>query len=61
MLNNGQGFSDEFEMEVEKYNQHDESNRIKQQYDKWLSSGTAIYKSVKSVVRCYFFFRFLID
>lgn len=50
MLNNGQGFSDEFEKEACMYS--DKSNsKLKQQYKEWTSSmkkeGTAFFKSVK--------------
>lgn len=50
MLNNGQGFSDEFEKEACMYS--DKSNsKLKQQYKEWTSSmkkeGSAFFKSVK--------------
>ncbi|CAH0546631.1 unnamed protein product [Brassicogethes aeneus] len=50
MLNNGLGFSDEFEMEACRYSEK-ASSKLKQQYKDWTSSmkkeGTAFFKSVK--------------
>lgn len=54
MLNNGLGFSDEFEMEVFKYSEKS-SSKLKQQYKDWTTTmkkeGTAFFKSVKDKVR----------
>lgn len=50
MLNNGLGFSDEFEIEVCKYSEKS-SSKLKQQYKDWTSTmkkeGSAFFKSVK--------------
>ncbi|XP_074038123.1 DENN domain-containing protein 1B isoform X1 [Leptinotarsa decemlineata] len=50
MLNTGQGFSDEFEFEIERYSAKSGS-KLKQQYKEWTSTmkkeGTAFFKSVK--------------
>ncbi|KAG5900476.1 hypothetical protein JTB14_010888 [Gonioctena quinquepunctata] len=50
MLNTGQGFSDEFEFEIEGYSAKSGS-KLKQQYKEWTSTmkkeGTAFFKSVK--------------
>ncbi|CAH1998632.1 unnamed protein product [Acanthoscelides obtectus] len=50
MLNTGQGFSDEFEYELERYSAKSGS-KLKQQYREWTSTmrkeGTAFFKSVK--------------
>lgn len=50
MLNNGLGFSDEFEIEACRYSEKS-SSKLKQQYKEWTSSmrkeGTAFFKSVK--------------
>lgn len=50
MLNNGLGFSDEFEIEVCKYSEKS-SSKLKQQYKDWTTSmkkeGSAFFKSVK--------------
>lgn len=54
MLNTGQGFSDEFEYELENYSAKSGS-KLKQQYKDWTSTmkkeGTAFFKSVKDKVR----------
>lgn len=53
MLNTGQGFSDEFEFELEHYTAKSGS-KLKQQYREWTSTmkkeGTAFFKSVKDKV-----------
>ncbi|XP_017772808.1 PREDICTED: DENN domain-containing protein 1A-like isoform X3 [Nicrophorus vespilloides] len=50
MLNNGLGFSDEFEIEACRYSDKS-SSKLKQQYKEWTSSmkkeGSAFFKSVK--------------
>ncbi|CAG9864679.1 unnamed protein product [Phyllotreta striolata] len=50
MLNTGQGFSDEFEFEIEGYSAKSGS-KLKQQYKEWTTTmkkeGTAFFKSVK--------------
>lgn len=50
MLNNGLGFSDEFEIEVCKYSEKS-SSKLKQQYKDWATTmkkeGSAFFKSVK--------------
>lgn len=50
MLNTGQGFSDEFEYEIEGYSAKSGS-KLKQQYKEWTTTmkkeGTAFFKSVK--------------
>ncbi|VVC41456.1 Hypothetical protein CINCED_3A005749 [Cinara cedri] len=52
MLNNGLGFSDEFEIGVCNYHEKS-SNKLKQQYREWTFTvkreGTAFFKSVKNV------------
>lgn len=57
MLNNGLGFSDEFEMGVCNYHEKS-SNKLKQQYREWTFTvkreGTAFFKTVKNVVSGYF-------
>lgn len=58
MLNNGLGFSDEFEIEVCRYSEKS-SSKLKQQYKDWTSTmkkeGTAFFKSVKEKVIDKFF------
>jgi hypothetical protein len=53
MLNNGLGFSDEFEMETFRYSVQSGS-KLKQQYKEWTSTmkkeGSAFFKSVKEKV-----------
>lgn len=53
MLNNGLGFSDEFELEACRYSEKS-SSKLKQQYKEWTSTmkkeGTAFFKSVKERV-----------
>lgn len=53
MLNTGQGFSDEFEFEIEGYSAKSGS-KLKQQYKEWTTTmkkeGTAFFKSVKDKV-----------
>lgn len=53
MLNNGLGFSDEFELEACRYSEKS-SSKLKQQYKDWTASmkkeGTAFFKSVKEKV-----------
>lgn len=55
MLNKGEGFTDEFEMEVHIYSEKS-SSKLKQQYKDWTSTmkkeGSAFFKSVKDKV-CY--------
>ena len=54
MLNSGEGFSDEFELEACLYSEK-ASNKLKQQYNEWLTNvrkgGGAIVKTVKNKVR----------
>lgn len=54
MLNTGQGFSDEFEFELEGYCAKSGS-KLKQQYKEWTSTmkkeGTAFFRSVKDKVK----------
>lgn len=54
MLNNGLGFSDEFELEACRYSEKS-SSKLKQQYREWTSTmkkeGSAFFKSVKEKVR----------
>jgi hypothetical protein len=54
MLNNGLGFSDEFEMETFRYSVQSGS-KLKQQYKEWTSTmkkeGSAFFKSVKEKVK----------
>lgn len=56
MLNKGEGFTDEFEMEVHIYSEKS-SGKLKQQYKDWTSTmkkeGTAFFKSVKDKVCCH--------
>lgn len=53
MLNNGLGFSDEFELEACRYSEK-ASSKLKQQYKEWTSTmrkeGSAFFKSVKDRV-----------
>lgn len=50
MLNNGLGFSDEFELETFRHSEKS-SSKLKQQYKDWTSTmrkeGTAFFRSVK--------------
>lgn len=59
MINNGLGFSDEFEMEIFRYLEKPNS-KIKQQYKEWTSSmkkeSTAFLKTVKEKVISFFLF-----
>jgi hypothetical protein len=54
MLNNGLGFSDEFEMEACNYSDKS-SSKLKQQYKEWTytmrKEGSAFLKTVKNKVR----------
>lgn len=56
MLNKGEGFTDEFEMEVHIYSEKS-SSKMKQQYKEWTSTmrkeGTAFFKSVKDKVQIF--------
>lgn len=53
MLNDGLGFSDEFEIEASRYSEK-QTSKIKQQYKEWTSSmkkeGSAFLKTVKEKV-----------
>jgi hypothetical protein len=54
MLNNGLGFSDEFEMEACNYSDKS-SSKLKQQYREWTytmrKEGSAFFKTVKNKVK----------
>jgi hypothetical protein len=54
MLNNGLGFSDEFELEACNYSEKS-SSKLKQQYKEWTytmrKEGSAFLKTVKSKVK----------
>jgi hypothetical protein len=54
MLNNGLGFSDEFEMEACNYSDKS-SSKLKQQYKEWTytmrKEGSAFFKTVRNKVR----------
>lgn len=65
MLNKGEGFTDEFEMEVHIYSEKS-SSRMKQQYKEWTSTmrkeGTAFFKSVKDrVCSPFYYLIYIID
>jgi hypothetical protein len=54
MLNNGLGFSDEFELEACNYSEKS-SSKLKQQYKEWTytmrKEGSAFFKTVKNKVK----------
>lgn len=58
MLNNGLGFSDEFEVETFKFSEKSNS-KLKQQYKEWTtamkSEGKEFFKSVKDKVYTKYF------
>lgn len=64
MLNTGQGFSDEFEFELENYSAKSGS-KLKQQYKEWTSTmkkeGTAFFRSVKDKVTLKLIFLYVLN